>query len=186
MALARGWLDAKEAAQARCPEEACQRSSLLRNRINAEPLASLSWDDLGVVAASARRLATGNVRRVKFNRRAPTQLASAAGEGRDHSTSPLCNTARGRQIRSALRRRRSSIEKLGNGRDKLHWRERLGQEDAVGYATGWLFGCIAAGHIDNWEFRVDFSGSLRDFPTVHYAAQLDVGHKRSIFALDAL
>ena len=45
---------------------------------------------------------------------------------------------------------------------------------------------MAAGHIDNWEFRVDLSGSLRDFPTVHYAAQLDIGHKRSIFALDAI
>src|SRR5258708_28298840 len=86
----------------------------------------------------------------------------------------------------ALRCRLYSIEKLGNGRDKLRWREGLGQEDAVGYAMGWPFGSVAAGHIDNWEFRVDLSGSLRDFPTVHYAAQLDVGHKRSIFALDAL
>src|SRR6202166_4671699 len=84
-----------------------------------------------------------------------------------------------------IRNRLSSIEKLGNGRDKLRWRERLGQEDAVGYAMGWPFGCMAAGHIDNWEFRVDLSGSLRHLPTVHYAAQLDVGHKRSIFSLDA-
>src|SRR5258708_7164562 len=99
---------------------------------------------------------------------------------------PNCDTARGRQIRRALGCRLSSIEKLGNGRDKLRWRERLGQEDAVGYAMGWPFGCMAAGHIDNWEFRVDLSGSLRDFPTVHYTAQLDIGHKRSIFALDAI
>jgi len=80
-------------------------------------------------------------------------------------------------------RRTASVEKLRNSRDKLRWSEWLGQHNAVGYAMGWPFGCIATGHIDNWEFRVDLSGSLRDFPTVHDPAQLEVGHNRSIFAL---
>src|ERR1700694_1728831 len=79
--------------------------------------------------------------------------------------------------------RATGVEKLGNGSDKLRGRERLGQQDAVGHAMGWPFGCVAASHIDNWEFRVDLSGFLRDFPTFDDATQLDVGHKRAVFAL---
>jgi hypothetical protein len=83
-------------------------------------------------------------------------------------------------------RRATGVDKLGNGSDKLGGRERLGQQDAVGHAMGWPFGGVAASHIDNWEFRVDLSGFLCDFPTFDYATQLDVGHKRAVFALVAI
>ena len=51
---------------------------------------------------------------------------------------------------------------------------------------GWPFGGVAASHMDNWEFWVDLSGFLRDFPTFDYTTQLDVGHKRAVFALGAI
>src|SRR5258707_10078942 len=41
------------------------------------------------------------------------------------------NEKRDCRLRPPLRCRRAAIEKLGNGYDKLGWRERLGQKEAV-------------------------------------------------------
>ena len=53
------------------------------------------------------------------------------------------------QLRPPLRCRRAAIEKLANGCDKLGWRERLGQKEAVRDAMrGPLVG-TGTGHVDD-------------------------------------
>src|SRR5258705_13861492 len=81
-----------------------------------------------------------------------------------------------RQLRRPLRFRRPVNEKLGNGGDKLRWRERLLQKDSVrNTMRGPLVGASTC-HIDDREFRIDFSGVPGDFPAVHSAPQLYVRH----------
>ncbi len=63
-----------------------------------------------------------------------------------------------RQLRRPLRFRRPVNEKLGNGGDKLRWRERLFQKDAVRNAKRGPLVRTAAGHVDNGESRINLSG----------------------------
>jgi hypothetical protein len=83
----------------------------------------------------------------------------------------------------ALSYRRPGIEKLGNGGEKLRWRERFGQENAARDAIcGPLVG-TCGGHIDDGECRVDLSGQFRDFPSIHLALpEINVGYECAAFA----
>src|SRR5258708_2226454 len=56
---------------------------------------------------------------------------------------------------SRSRCRRSRVEKLRNGRDKLRWRERLLQKDAFGYALRSPLIGSRPGHVDYGKFRID-------------------------------
>jgi hypothetical protein len=83
----------------------------------------------------------------------------------------------------SLRRRRPDVEKIGNGRDKLRWRERLGQKDAVGNAVRCPLVGRSASHVNDGKGRVDLSGLPRDFPAVDPAKQIDVSHERAVLGL---
>src|SRR6478672_11326360 len=86
------------------------------------------------------------------------------------------------QLRPPLRCRRAAIEKLANGCDKLGWRERLGQKEAVRDAMrGPLVG-TSTGHVDDGKIWIDLPGMLGDFPSVHSAPQFDVGHECPVVA----
>ena len=78
--------------------------------------------------------------------------------------------------------RRAAVEKLRDGGDKLGRRERLLKHDAVGDALGGPISGAIAAHLDDREFGCDLTGVLSDFPTVHSAPQIDVGHERAILA----
>jgi len=88
--------------------------------------------------------------------------------------------------RGDLRGWRARIEKLGNGGHELGGRERLGQKDAVGNAVRTILVGVGAGHVNDGKIRVDLPGFLRDFPTAHIAAQIDIGHQRAVFGRVAL
>ena len=53
---------------------------------------------------------------------------------------------------------RAAVEKIGDSRNKLGWREWLCQHDAVGDAFGRPISSARTTHIDDGKFRVDFSG----------------------------
>jgi hypothetical protein len=72
------------------------------------------------------------------------------------------------------------IEKLRNCGNELCGRERFSQKDAVGNALGGPFIGGGAGYVDDRKGRVDLSGLLRDFPTVHRAEQIDIRHERPV------
>jgi len=42
---------------------------------------------------------------------------------------------------------------------------------------------MCSGDVEDGKFRVDLSGSLRDFPAIDPAPQIDVGNKRAILVL---
>src|SRR3954468_13662388 len=72
------------------------------------------------------------------------------------------------------------VQKLRDRRDKLGGRKWLFKQDAVGHTarcpvTG---GCTR--HVDYRKSRIDLSRSFRDFPTVHYALEVDVRYERPI------
>jgi hypothetical protein len=69
---------------------------------------------------------------------------------------------------------RNLIEKLGNGRDDLSRRERLLQEDAIGNAMGGPLIGSRARHVNDWDFRVEFSGTLGNVPSREHAKQMYV------------
>jgi hypothetical protein len=83
----------------------------------------------------------------------------------------------------ALSCRRPGVEKLGNGGDKLRWRERFGQENATrNTICGPLVGACG-GHIDDGQCRLDLSGQFRDFPSIHLALpEINVGYECAAFA----
>jgi hypothetical protein len=88
---------------------------------------------------------------------------------------------------AALRCRRTGIEKLGNGCDKLRWRERFGQKNAVGDTICGPFVGTCCGHVDDGEGRVDLSGVSRYFPSVHLASpEINVRYECAVFALACL
>jgi len=82
--------------------------------------------------------------------------------------------------------RRSRVEKLRNGRDKLRWRERLLQKDAFGYALRSPLIGSRPGHVDYGKFRIDLPEPSRDFPAVHPALQVNVGNERPVVFRPAL
>ena len=77
--------------------------------------------------------------------------------------------------------RSACIQKLGNGGDKLPSRKRLGQKDAVWNTPRTIFVRSRAGYVNNRKFRVDLSGALGNFPTVHRAQQINVSYKCAVF-----
>jgi hypothetical protein len=87
----------------------------------------------------------------------------------------------------ALSYRWPDIEKLGNGGDKLRWRERFGQENAArDTICGPLVG-TCGGHIDDGECRLDLSGEFRYLPSVHLASpEINVRYECAAFALASL
>ena len=84
----------------------------------------------------------------------------------------------------ALPRWRLGIEELRNSGDKLRWRERFGQENAVrNTVCGPVVG-TCGGHIDDGECRVDLSGQLRYFPSIHLALpEINVRYECAAFGL---
>jgi hypothetical protein len=74
-----------------------------------------------------------------------------------------------------------AIEKLRNGGNELCRRERCSQKDAVGNAPRGPF-IGGAGHVDDREGRVDFSGLPCDFPPIHRAEQIDSGDECPVMA----
>jgi hypothetical protein len=81
---------------------------------------------------------------------------------------------------SIVSSRRAGVKKLGNGNDKLRWRERLRQHDTVRDALGRPIVSVFAAHVNDGEVSVDFSGVSGDIPAVHLASpKIDVGDERS-------
>jgi hypothetical protein len=68
-----------------------------------------------------------------------------------------------------LRWRCSSIMKVRNGGDKLGWRKRLSQHDAVRDTLGRPIVIVFAAHLNDGKVGGDFSGVSRDIPTVDLA-----------------
>lgn len=83
--------------------------------------------------------------------------------------------------------RRARIEKLRHGGDKLSGCEWLCQHDAVRDALGRpIFGFVSA-HINDGKVGVDFSSVSCDLPPVELSRlQIDVGDKRSVFAVGSI
>src|SRR3954447_25674791 len=59
-----------------------------------------------------------------------------------------------------------SVEKLGNGSDKLRWRERLLQHDAVGHSRCRALCAARPADVDDRNFSTDHSGVAGNFPTI--------------------
>jgi hypothetical protein len=106
----------------------------------------------------------------------PLLLAQARARIRvrrgDNHANNLTQKARTRLTEDAGPLRRSyvvgvPVEQVRNGIDKLRYRKRPFQEDAVGHAVrGPLIGADA-GDVDDGETRINLSGAPSDVPTVH-------------------
>jgi hypothetical protein len=74
-----------------------------------------------------------------------------------------------------------------NGGDKLRWRERLRQHDAVRDAFGRPIFSVFAAHIDDRKFGVDFSRVSGDIPAVDLVwSEINVCDQCSIFPLGSV
>src|ERR1700722_15440652 len=79
---------------------------------------------------------------------------------------------------------RAGVKELRNGGDKLRWRERLSQHNAVWDALGCPIVRIFAAHINNGKTRVDLSGGSGNIPAVDPASpKINIGHQRPIFSI---
>jgi hypothetical protein len=79
---------------------------------------------------------------------------------------------------------RSYVEEMRNGGDKLRWRERLRQHDAVRDALRRPIVNIFSAHINDGKVWIDFSGMSSDSPAVNLiSSKVDVGNKGSVFPL---
>jgi hypothetical protein len=88
---------------------------------------------------------------------------------------------------NALRRGRTTIEKLRNRAHKLGRRERLRRHNAIWNTLGCPILSTFATHIDHAKFGIQPSGLTGDFPTVNLpAAQIYIGNERPIFAASSV
>jgi hypothetical protein len=72
---------------------------------------------------------------------------------------------------------------LRNGSDKLRWRERLRQHDAVRDALGRPIVSVFAAHVNDGKVKVDFPGVSRHVPAVEpVLPEIDVGDEGSKFS----
>jgi hypothetical protein len=79
------------------------------------------------------------------------------------------------------------IEKLRNARDKLRWRERLRQHDAVRDTLGRPIIGVPSAHVNDGKVGVDFSRVSGQVPPVKLSrSQIDVCDKRSVFAFGGI
>jgi hypothetical protein len=59
----------------------------------------------------------------------------------------------------------------------------LVQHDAVGHAFGGPIVGAGTTHVNDGKLRIDFSRLLGNFPTIHPAFEVNVGHERAVFGL---
>jgi hypothetical protein len=72
---------------------------------------------------------------------------------------------------------------MRNGGDKLRWRERLRQHDAVRDVLRRPIVNIFSAHINDGKVWIDFSGMSSDNPAVNLiSSKIDVGNKGSVFS----
>jgi hypothetical protein len=64
--------------------------------------------------------------------------------------------------------------------------ERLGQHDAIGDAPNRPLCGTRPANVDDWKCRVDLSGLLCNFPTIHRAAQTYIRNERAVLAGSSL
>jgi hypothetical protein len=89
---------------------------------------------------------------------------------------------RGRQLRRPYASDVPGIKELRNGGDKLSWRKRLRQHNAIRDALRSPVFEVLAAHVNDGKIGVDFSGVPGNVPAVELAwRKIDISDQRSIF-----